>query len=47
MLQKGHSTRNLPIDGTVKIGIPFILRGWEKIGKKNDPETFRIIALIV
>jgi hypothetical protein len=35
MLQKGHSTRNLPIDGTVKIGIRFIFGGWVKMGQKK------------
>ncbi|KZR97171.1 Uncharacterized protein APZ42_008110, partial [Daphnia magna] len=32
---KGHSTRNLPIDGAVKIGISFIFGGWVKMGQKK------------
>jgi hypothetical protein len=30
-----------------KLGFRSFFKGWVKMGKKNDPEIFRIIALTV
>lgn len=46
--QRVHSTRNLPIDGAVKIGISFILEGWVKMGQKKwfwNFQNYRFISL--